>query len=377
MLEALDDLFAAWRRGEPTGVATVVSTFSSAPRLPGASMLVTSGGAAIGSVSGGCIDGAVYELCSAAVEAAPPSLVEFGVADELAMNVGLTCGGTIKVFVECIDKQYFPEFEGVYNDVIAGRPVAIATVIAHPDESFMGRRVVVRPEGAEGGTPSMSLNRGIEFAARAVLGSAGSTVVGLGTDGQICEGGVQVFITSASSSPRLIVFGANDFAASLTHYGQLLGFRVTLCDARPVFATPERYPHANDVVNEWPHQYLEAEVDAGRIDSRTALCVLTHDPKFDIPLLMCALSRSPAGYVGAMGSRRTHDQRVDALRSLGIRQSDLERLSSPIGLDLGGVTPQETALSIAAEIVMLQHQGTAARLSQTHGAIHHNKLTAR
>lgn len=370
MLDSLGDLITRWREGQSIGVATVVSTFSSAPRLPGSSMIVARDGSVIGSVSGGCIDGAVYDLCIDAIDKMPPALVEFGVSDESAMNVGLTCGGTINVFVERIDKETFPELQAVYNDVAEGRPVAIATVLTHPENSYLGRRMIVRPGEVEGGTPSESLNHGMASAARAVLGTANSYVVGLGIDGEACGADIQLFVTSAVSAPRMIVFGANDFAASLIQYGTMLGYRVTLCDARPVFATTARYPQADEVVIDWPHRYLQTEIDAGLIDSRTALCVLTHDPKFDVPLLSCALTRSPAGYIGAMGSRRTHDQRVAALRDLGIAERELERLSSPIGLDLGGVTPQETALSIVAEMVMLQHRGTAARLSQTRDAIH-------
>lgn len=174
----------------------------------------------------------------------------------------------------------------------------------------------------------------------------------------------------------MLVFGAIDFAAALVRAGAFLGYRVTLCDARPVFATPRRFPDADAVVVDWPHRYLAAEADAGRLDARTVVCVLTHDAKFDIPLLEIAL-RMPLAYVGAMGSRRTHLDRLDRLREAGLRDLDLARLHSPIGLDLGARTPEETALSIAAEIVAHRHGGTGAPLTGAHTPIHHDREPAR
>jgi xanthine dehydrogenase accessory factor len=167
----------------------------------------------------------------------------------------------------------------------------------------------------------------------------------------------------------MIVFGAIDFAAATARMGSFLGYHVTVCDARPVFTTPRRFPDAAVVVNDWPHRYLRAEADAGRLDARTAICVLTHDPKFDVPLLEVALRR-PLGYIGAMGSRRTHDDRLKRLRETGLTEVELARLSSPIGLDLGARTPEETAVSIAAEIVSTRWGGSGERLTERTGAIH-------
>jgi xanthine dehydrogenase accessory factor len=168
----------------------------------------------------------------------------------------------------------------------------------------------------------------------------------------------------------MLVFGAIDFAAAVARIGAFLGYHVTVCDARPVFATARRFPDADEVVVEWPHRYLAAELAAGRIDPRTALCVLTHDPKFDVPLLEIAL-RTPAAYIGAMGSRRTHDDRLDRLREIGVSESELARLASPIGLDIGARTPEETAVSVAAEIVQARWGGSGQRLGTLHGPIHH------
>jgi xanthine dehydrogenase accessory factor len=191
-----------------------------------------------------------------------------------------------------------------------------------------------------------------------------------GVDGQRRGEGLDVFVESFAPPPRMIVFGAIDFAAAVAKIGSFLGFRVTVCDARPVFATASRFPGANEVVVEWPHRYLAAEAEAGRIDRRTALCVLTHDPKFDVPLLEVALRLPEVGYIGAMGSRRTHEDRLARLREAGVTDEEIERMSSPIGLDLGARTPEETAVSIAAEMIALHWGGAGTRLAEREGPIH-------
>jgi xanthine dehydrogenase accessory factor len=167
----------------------------------------------------------------------------------------------------------------------------------------------------------------------------------------------------------MLVFGAIDFATAMAKMGAYLGYQVTVCDARPVFATASRFPDAREVVVDWPHRYLKAEAEAGRVNHRTAIAVLTHDPKFDVPLLEVAL-RLDVGYVGAMGSRKTHDDRFSRLRDAGLTESELEKLSSPIGLDLGARTPEETAVSIAAEIISLRWGGGGKRLADVAGRIH-------
>jgi len=186
---------------------------------------------------------------------------------------------------------------------------------------------------------------------------------------------MRVFVAAYAPRPRMLVFGAIDFAAAVAHVGSFLGYRVTVCDARPVFATTSRFPAADEVVVEWPHRYLAAESEAGRVDPRTVVCVLTHDPKFDVPVLEVALRLPQVAYVGAMGSRRTHEDRLERLRDAGLSDAELGRLSSPIGLDLGARTPEETAVSIAAEIVALQWGGRGRRLQDTGGPIHHHATT--
>ncbi len=199
---------------------------------------------------------------------------------------------------------------------------------------------------------------------------AGRTgVLEIGADGRLCGEPLKVLVESSVPPPRMIVFGAIDFASALVRIGKFLGYHVTLCDARPVFATKNRFPEADEIVVEWPHRYLEAQSSAGSLDGRTVLCVLTHDAKFDVPLLELAL-KLPVAYVGAMGSRRTHEDRNKRLREVGVTELELARLRSPIGLDLGARSPEETALSIAAEIVANRRGGSGAALTGAHIPIH-------
>ncbi|WP_036970797.1 XdhC family protein, partial [Promicromonospora kroppenstedtii] len=203
------------------------------------------------------------------------------------------------------------------------------------------------------------------------LAAGASAVHGYGPHGERTGTGTRVFLQVFAPPPRLLVFGAIDFAAALARAGRLLGFQVTVCDARPVFATPARFPEADEVVVEWPHRYLAAEIEAGRVSARDAVCVLTHDPKFDVPLLHTALTDLPAGtYVGAMGSRRAHTERTARLVEDGVPAAALARLHSPIGLDLGARTPDETAVSIAAEIIAARSGASTRPLRETPGPIH-------
>jgi xanthine dehydrogenase accessory factor len=207
---------------------------------------------------------------------------------------------------------------------------------------------------------------------RGLLASGRTELLTYGPEGQRRGTGMRVFAAGYAPRPRMLVFGAIDFAAAVATLGSFLGYRVTVCDARGVFATRTRFPQADEVVVDWPHRYLAAEVAAGRVDARTVICVLTHDPKFDVPVLEIALRLPEVGYVGAMGSRRTHDERIQRLRDAGLTEQEIERLSSPIGLDLGARTPEETAVSIAAEIVGQHWGGHGSRLSDLAGRIHHS-----
>ena len=369
MRDVLPKLEQWWGKGEPVALATVVGTFSSAPRQTGAAMLVGANGEAVGSVSGGCVEGAVYELGQQVLGDGRPVWQRYGVSDDDAFAVGLTCGGIIDIFVEKITPESFAELGAVAEAVRDEVPIAVATVTSGPVER-LGRRLIVRADSVEGSTGSPRLDDALRDDVRGLLDIGRNATLTYGVDGQRRGEGLSVFVESFAPPPRMIVFGAIDFAAAVAKIGNFLGFRVTVCDARPVFATSSRFPGANEVVVEWPHRYLAAEAAAGRIDARTALCVLTHDPKFDVPLLEVALRLPEVGYIGAMGSRRTHDDRLDRLRERGITDAEIARMSSPIGLDLGARTPEETAVSIAAEMIAQHWGGAGVRLAEREGPIH-------
>jgi xanthine dehydrogenase accessory factor len=369
MHDVLDELHRRWSDGETVGVGTVVATFSSAPRAPGAAMLVGGDGTVVGSVSGGCVEGAVYELAQDVLGSGTPVLQRYGVSDDDAFAVGLTCGGIIDIYVERVNRESMPELGELVASVRAGTPVAVVTTIEHTSTELLGRRMLVWPDRVRGSLGSERIDHAVVDDARGLLAGGRSGTLHYGPDGQRRGEGMAVFVNAFEPAPRMLVFGAIDFAAAMARMGGYLGYEVTVCDARPVFATHSRFPGAHEVVVDWPHRYLEAEAKAGRIDGRTVITVLTHDPKFDVPVLQVAL-RLDVGYVGAMGSRRTHDDRLRRLREAGMTDAELKRLASPIGLDLGARTPEETAVSIAAEIIALRWGGGGRRLADLEGRIH-------
>jgi xanthine dehydrogenase accessory factor len=427
--EVLDDLLGWWRTGQPVGMGTVVGTWRSAPRPAGASMLVGPDGTAVGSVSGGCVEGAVYETAQQVVSSGQPTLQRYGVSDDDAFAIGLTCGGIIDVYVERVDRASFPELGEVADSIRSGEPVAVVTCVSDvctghgpagstsgalpstaaathtpaasasdrtPDasatspaasatspatrsagtESRIGRRLVVWPERTAGTLGLERLDSAATDDVRGMLAAGRTGPLHYGHDGERRGDDLTLFVASYAPPPRMIVFGAIDFAAAVARVGSFLGYRVTVCDARPVFATRRRFPDADEVVVAWPHRYLAGEAEAGRVDGRAVICVLTHDPKFDVPVLEVAL-RLPVAYVGAMGSRRTHDDRIARLKEAGMTGDEIARLASPIGLDLGARTPEETAVSIGAEIIALRWGGTGDRLSAIQGRIHHDTAGSR
>jgi xanthine dehydrogenase accessory factor len=412
MLDIARELHGWIGQGRDFAVATVVAVGGSAPRLPGAALAVDSTGEALGSVSGGCVEGAVHDLCAQALEDGRTVRESFGYADADGIAVGLTCGGTVEVLV--VPVRVGDPVREVYAAAVAaavrGEPAAVARIVDGPGE-LLGRALLVRAEGT-GGTVAGGADVGGAVVGGAVVGGAvvggalvggdvsggevaGRVVVGgfgrgpeldrtvaaeagalldagrtgclveIGEQGSRCGAPLSLLVETSTPPSRMIVFGAVDFAAALVRAGKFLGFHVTVCDARPVFATERRFPEADEVVVEWPHRYLEKT----SVDARTVLCVLTHDPKFDVPLLTTALDLDVA-YVGAMGSRRTHLDRLDRLREEGVPEQALARLRSPIGLDLGARTPEETALSIAAEIVACRRGGTGVPLTGATVPIH-------
>ena len=406
MRDILNKVTKWWEAGETFGLATVVRTFRSAPRDPGAALAVSAEGEVIGSVSGGCVEGAVYELSVDVSATGSPVLQTYGVSDDDAFAVGLTCGGILDIFVEPVNQARFPELGDIAAAVERGEPVAVATVIGGPGQ-VGARRVIWRPASghtasghtASGHTASdhtasdhtvadqtgsaepgerwhagasgtlgsgARLDAAVDDDVRGMLAQGLTAIRRYGAHGERRGDELSVFVNSFAPPPRMLVFGAIDFAAAVARVGKFLGYHVTVCDARKVFATKSRFPDADEVIVEWPHRFLAGT----SIDSRTVICVLTHDPKFDVPLLEVAL-RTPAGYIGAMGSRRTHDDRIERLREVGLTDDELARLRSPIGLDLGARTPEETAVSIAAELIQLRWGGSGQPLTATEGRIHH------
>ncbi|MFI8851109.1 XdhC family protein [Streptomyces sp. NPDC053499] len=370
MLDIAAELHRWCQEGRDFAVATVVAVGGSAPRQPGAALAVDADGEAVGSVSGGCVEGAVYELCQEALASGGSVRQTFGYSDEDAFAVGLTCGGVIDILVtplraRAAEREVFAQAAA---EAVEGRTAALVRIVEGPQELLGGALwldVEGQPHGALGGAPELDATAAAE--GRALLAAGRTATVTVGADGSMCGQPVTLLVESSVPPPRMLVFGAIDFAAALVRIGKFLGFHVTVCDARPVFATARRFPGADEVVVDWPHRYLDSQ----DLDARTVVCVLTHDAKFDVPLLESAL-RLPVAYVGAMGSRRTHLDRLERLREAGLTSLELARLRSPIGLDLGARTPEETALSIAAEIVATRHGGSGVPLNGAHSPIHHD-----
>lgn len=411
ILETLDGWCAT---GTRFAVASVIGTWSSSPKQPGAAMAVSESGEVVGSVSGGCVEAAVYELARQALETGEAFTETFGVADDDAFAVGLTCGGTLEIFVRPVADAQFAQWSALAAAVREGRRAAMATALSG---ASAGAWLLVRDDGGVTGSlgerdldaqalvrmrrhdPLRELCPGSGWAASADGPSASRPGTSAGAeaadrramsvDGQEARAfpatapldngvmrerlsdGTRLFLESFTEPPRLLIFGAIDYASALARLGAFLGYRVTVCDARPVFATAARFPDAHEIVVDWPHRWLSGT----RVDERTVICVLTHDPKFDIPLLEVAL-HTEAVYIGAMGSRRTHEDRLRRLREAGVDDRALARLRSPIGLDLGGRTPEETAVSIAAEVIALREGGTGRSLTETLAPIHALRASA-
>ncbi|HWB56677.1 MAG TPA: XdhC/CoxI family protein [Gaiellaceae bacterium] len=306
--------------GTPVAIATVVDTERSAPRQPGAVLAVSEGGDVAGSVTGGCVEPAVYGEARAVLAGGDPRLKTYGIADEEAFEVGLPCGGTVHIFVDRLEPELVaPIAEAVRRE----QPIALEIRITGDDA---GAKRLVGPD--EDGPAGQLLARG--------------------KTGIVDTPEGQLFVSSFAPRPAMYVFGAVDHAAAVAEVGQFLGFRVTICDARARFVTPERFPGVDELVVEWPDTFLAN----APVDERTAICVLTHDHKFDVPVLKVALA-TPAGYIGAMGARRTNEERAERLRAEGVTDDELARIHAPIGLKIGSRTPQEVAVAVAAEIVQV------------------------
>jgi xanthine dehydrogenase accessory factor len=301
-------------------IATVVGTERSAPRDPGAVLAVSERGEVAGSVTGGCVEPAVYQEAEEVLAGGAPRLKTYGIADEQAFEVGLPCGGTVHIFIDMLD----PTLVAPISQAIADeKPVALEMRVSGADA---GAKRLLTPDDD----------------------GPAATMLARGENGLLEVDGEQSFVSSFVPRPQMYVFGAVDHAAAVAGIGRFLGYRVTVCDARAKFATPERFPDVDELVVEWPDRFLAQ----APIDERTAICVLTHDHKFDVPLLKVAVE-SDAGYIGAMGSRRTTEERERLLREEGVTDEQLERIHAPIGLRLGARGPEEVAVAIAAELVQV------------------------
>lgn len=359
MIDILDTLERWEREGRRTAIATVVAVEFSAPRDPGSAMAVNDAGEVAGSVSGGCVEGAVYEEAQDVLRTGRARLVTYGISDSEAISVGLTCGGTIHIFVRLLDPEIL---ERIARAVREDAPLALAIRL---DGDETGWERVIRGDDTYGSLGTEGLDYAVSGEARAFLATGTTAVRSFGSSGEPTLADVRVFIGSFAPKPNMYIFGGVDFTRAMVHSGKDLGYRVTVVDARPIFATPERFPQADDVVVAWPDEFLSR----APVEERTAIIVLTHDPKFDIPLLLVAL-RTSAGYIGAMGSRRTHAERVAKLREEGVTEEQLSRINAPIGLDIGAQTPEETAISIAAEIIALRTGHEGGRLSAGTAPVH-------
>jgi xanthine dehydrogenase accessory factor len=323
MRDVLDTL-ERWRAGGlAVATATVVATERSAPRPPGATLAVCETGEVAGSVTGGCVEPAVIAEARAVLAGGEPRLLAYGIADEEAFEVGLPCGGTVHVFVDRFDPDLLPE---IHAAVAEERPLALAVHVAG---ARAGEKRLVAA-GADRDAVERTASR-LLAAARTGLADT--------------ESG-RVFVLAFAPRPRMYVFGAVDFSAALARLGRFLGYRVTVCDAREAFLTRERIPDADELVLAWPDELLRQ----APVDARTAICVLTHDHKFDLPALEAALA-TDAGYIGAMGSRRMTAERADRLRERGVTEDQLQRIHAPIGLRIGSRSPEEVAVAIGAEII--------------------------
>jgi xanthine dehydrogenase accessory factor len=346
MQDVLSEIGVWKERGDRIALATVIAVQRSAPCPPGAKMAVNSRGEIAGFVSGGCVEGAVAEIADGILRGDAPQLLHFGIADSDAWDVGLPCGGEIDVWVQAYDPGRFEEIAR------SGGRAAEVTVL---EGAAPGAKLLVEPDGVRSGSlGSPELDDEAARIADELLWAETSER----RDG--------LFVDVVGPSPRMLVFGAVDIAASLCSVARVCGWRPYVIDPRARFATPERFPDAVEVIAAWPE---EAVARLGGIDPATSIVVLTHDPKLDDASLLLAL-RSPARFIGAMGSRRAQAKRRERLVELGVSDEELARIAAPVGLDLGAIAREETALSIMSEIVAARHGRDGGRLAERKGRIH-------
>ena len=343
MYEVLNDIQRWLSQGETVALATVISTWGSAPRGVGAKMALASGTKIAGSVSGGCVEGAVYEAGLKAMASGRPELLHFGVADETAFSVGLACGGSIEVFVRKLDPAIFETIRSVLQ---TGQAAALVTVLSGLPDTI-GHEMLYLGENRFSGSLDTNLDEVARKLAQEMLtqGNSGSLTVT-----EVDGNAVRLFIDVMSPPPVLVMVGGVHIAVSLAALAKTLGYTTVVVDPRRAFGSQERFPHADRLIQAWPDEAFQ-QIPLRRT---TAIAVLTHDPKIDDPAIKISLN-SPAFYIGVLGSQQTHEKRKLRLLADGLTQAQLDRLHAPIGMELGEETPEEIALAILAEIVAIRH----------------------
>jgi len=352
----IEEVLLEWlAEGRRVVAAQLVEVIGSAPMDPGVTMLIGHDGSIEGSVTGGCVEAALVEEAEAIFAGAPARVETYGISDELAGEVGLMCGGTVRIFLSEVGDEMAAPLQLVVDHLNLDRPTGIATLLDGP---HAGRRIAVSEDAIAGGLGvSELLDRSVARDAGGLLAQGASMIRRYGSEGATMGDDLRVFIKSYSPVPKMIIFGAIDFSVALARLGREAGYQVTICDARKPFIASSRFSQAAEVVSEWPDAYLEGR----RLAPRDAVLVFTHDPKFDEPALIGAL-QTDAGYIGALGSRKTDRDRRRRLAEAGVSEEALRRVISPCGLDIGSSTPIETAIAILAEITALRTGRAGARL---------------
>ncbi len=363
-LPSSESIAAEWLRdGRRVVAATLVERIGSAPLDPGAQMLIDERANIEGSVTGGCVEGALVEEAQRILSGGEPRTVTYGVSDEQAADVGLMCGGTVSVFVCEHDPGTVEVLEAVAEARAADVPVAIATLL---EGDRPGTKMAILRDRVVG-TLGMAdlLDRSVERDAIGQLDEGVSRIRRYGAGGEVMGSELAVYIQAFSTQPRMVIFGAIDFSAEMAKVASEIGYRVTICDARAPFINSPRFSQAAETVVDWPDRYLDGRL----LDRRDVVLVFTHDSKFDEPALIAAL-RTGAGYIGALGSRRTQERRVERLRAAGLDDSAIARIHAPCGLDVGARTPAETVISILAEVIAVRTGRAGTPLRETNGPIH-------
>ncbi len=340
MLEIIHTVEQWIQSGERIALATVTQTWGSAPRRVGAKMAMTDKLAMVGSVSGGCVETAVVEEAIKSLKNGKPHLLHFGVSDDTAWEVGLTCGGKISVFVEPLDLQWWSLISASIK-----RDEQVSTLTALTGE-MAGQKLILD----QNGQVTYRVGDEIQNQQTAII----DALKQMRQSQQITIKGIDVLFDIYQPRPHLIMIGGVHVAMPLQYFAQTLGFRISVIDPRQVFATQERFPLAEHILHAYPDKAL---IELG-LNSNTYITILTHDPKIDDPALITALS-SNAAYVGVLSSKRTHQARLERLREANVPQAELERIRTPIGVDIGAATPEEIALSIMAEIIAVRNKELA------------------